>query len=334
MRLRTFTAPDMPAAMHMVREALGEDAIILASEKRNGKAVSVTAAIDLRDDKPVAAPKVQEKRNDVSADNLRYELQNILRFHNLPELYIARLLQRATDSDLISALALHQIGGNHNEQHLFRLALEKLVGLMFSFDPLPLDAPESRIMLVGVPGIGKTMTIAKLAARLTLEKQPVAVITTDNKRAGGVEQLKAFTDILNIELRVAPTREELINALNSLPGKVRVLIDTAGCNPYGDADMEELAGLVTLPDVEPVLVMPAGGDSLEAIDMVESFAPLPIRRLLITRADTARRFGGILAVAAAQGLAFSHISSSASIADTLHPVDAPLLAQLLLKYQL
>ncbi len=60
-----------------------------------------------------------------------------------------------------------------------------------------------RIMLVGPPGVGKTLTIARLAAQIAIQKHKLAVITTDNKRAGGVRQLQAFTDILELELSSA-----------------------------------------------------------------------------------------------------------------------------------
>lgn len=187
-------------------------------------------------------------------------------------------------------------------------------------------------MLVGAPGSGKTLTAAKIAAKIALAKQPLTVITTDNKRAGGIEQLQAFTDILGLELKTAASRSELADILAAAEGSV--LIDTAGCNPYEPSEINELAGFLSLGGIEPVLVMPAGGDSSEAVDIADAFAHLPVGRLLVTRADTARRLGGVLAAAAAHGLAFCHASRSASIVDSLHPLTPPLLAEFLLRHQL
>jgi flagellar biosynthesis protein FlhF len=334
MRLRTFTAPTIPAAMEMVRETLGDNAIILSSGKHNGHTVSVTAAVNKESDQ---WPVISDQKNispttdhrSLSTD-LRFEMQNVLRFHNLPEMFISRLMQKADEGDFTAAVALHKISGGRNARHLNRLAVEKLMAACFDFEPLAFDAPDTCIMLVGPPGAGKTLTIAKFAARMAMDKQALTVITTDNKRAGGIEQLKAFTDILHLELRVAASREELAAALNS--AAPRILIDTAGCNPYEEEECKELTSYTTIGGIEPILVMPAGGDSLEAIDMVETFSAMPIRRILVTRADTARRFGSILA-AGACGLAFSNASHSASIIDPLHPTDPTLLAELLLKYQ-
>lgn len=338
MRLRTFTAPDMPTALKMVRDAMGEDAIILSSETQRGqKGIIVRAAQD-GDDEPIfptqSAPAPSPAPLDAAtSEKLRSQLYNVLRFHNFPEHFFPRLYGKADPRELASLEALHQLGSRQDGNSFIRLALEKTVGQFFEFSPLAQDSAK-RLMLVGPPGMGKTLTTAKLAARLALQKKPVAVFTTDNKRAGGVEQLKAFTDILGIDLKVADSPTELAAQLRAVAPGHHVLVDTAGGNAYDPQDMKEISQLSRLPDIEPVLTLACGGDSMEAMDIGQSFASLPIRRLLITRTDSARRFGGVLAVAAAHKLAFCEMSSSASTIDPLRPMDGAALAQLLLRYQL
>jgi flagellar biosynthesis protein FlhF len=336
MRVRTFTAPSMPAAMEQVRQALGDDAVILSSES-SARGVKITAAIDAGDD-DLPAPAAKSSfapltSRDNAPDDLRFALQEALRFHNIPELFIAKMLQRATGGALPAAVALSR--GKVDKSAQLSLAMEKMLSGFFQFSPLPIPHGHAgrRLMLVGTPGIGKTLTTAKIAARVALAKQPMTVITTDTKRAGGIEQLKAFTDILSQPLLVAASRSELWRHVSAQPPEQAVLIDTAGCNPYNEEEWNELHHYATLDGIEPVLVLPAGGDSAEAIDMTERFAELPIKRLLITRTDATRRFGGALAAAAAHGLSFAHASTSASLADSLYPLDAGLLASLLLRYQ-
>jgi len=324
----------MPAAMKMVREAMGEDAIILSSQQANGKSVSVTAAIDLDDDMPPAKPFERITSRDNVPDDLRFAVQEILRFHNLPEFFIAKLLQKGQDGAFARANALFKQSGKTAQSHLHQLALEQLLTAYYHFIPWQESAAAGRhLMLVGTPGIGKTLTAAKLATRLSLARQPVAVITTDTKRAGGIEQLQAFTDILGIGLMVAASRTELWKQLKSIPKDKAVIIDSAGCNPYHDEEWQELQALASIESIEPMLVMPAGGDSAEAIDNTEIFMGLAIRRMILTRTDTTRRFGAALAAAAAHDLAFAQLSTSSSLADSLFPADAARLAQLLLRYQ-
>ncbi|NBX04328.1 MAG: hypothetical protein EBR02_09795 [Alphaproteobacteria bacterium] len=326
MRLRTFIAADMPAAIAVVRDALGDSAIILSSETLSDKRISVTAAVEEHDEEamiPNLKPAIKNnshsapKVSSIATDEMRHEIQNTLRFHNVPDLFIAKMMQEATNKNLRA------------------LSLENLLTVFFAFEPIALNA-RTKLMLVGAPGIGKTLTIAKMATRIAMEnpdiKKEMTVITTDNKRAGGVEQLRAFTDILGIRLRVAGTLSELREHIDVASHHAPLLIDTAGCNPYDADDMAELGAHASL-GIEPILAMQAGGDSMEAIDMAEAFSELPLERLLITRADTARRFGGVLACAAAHRLAFCNTSSSSSITDALAPLDGTRLAQFLLRYQ-
>ncbi|MDX1975107.1 MAG: hypothetical protein SFT92_05470 [Rickettsiales bacterium] len=339
MKLLTFQAADMPSALKMVREALGDNAIILANkEVQNGSRTlqQVTAAVD-EDATPAPKPAKQAPaaaRDNQSANDLRHDIHNILRFHNLPEVMIAKLMQTVSDNDLKTVMDLHHVGNNREPRQLHRLTLEKLLSHAFDFQPLPLDVKPTRTMLIGPPGIGKTLTIAKIASKLAMEKLPVAVVTTDNKRAGGIEQLSAFTTILGIDLKVADNVDALRQQLKVLPAFAHVLVDTAGCNPYDHQELKDTKAYATIEGIEPILVMPSGGDTLEAIDMTEQFGKLPVKRLLVTHADSTRRFGGILATAAVGGFSFCNISSSSSLVDSLQPADPKIVAQLLLRYQL
>ncbi len=345
MRLRTFTAVDMPSAMKLVREALGDNAVILSTDSKAGsRNITVTAAVEEEEEelpslrRGAANAAIQKKqnwiaspsaRNDESLINdIKFELQNTLRFHNIPEILIAKLLQKLTNTDYLDI-----IEKGRSTEELFRPALERLLSRSFVFDPLRFSTADLRLMLVGTTGIGKTLTIAKLATKLALDNQSLAVITTDNSRAGGIEQLQAFTNILNIELQIANGRTELENIVKSLPARTRILIDTAGCSPYNHNEFKELKSIASIAGIEPVLVLPAGGDSLEAIDMLEIFSELPIKRILVTRTDSARRFGSILSAAMAHGLSFCNISRTSSIMDSVQPLDPAILAQLLLKYK-
>ncbi|NCY25589.1 MAG: hypothetical protein EBX37_12260, partial [Alphaproteobacteria bacterium] len=246
MRLRTFTAPDMPTALKMVRDAMGENAVILSTEQQRGKkGINVVAAQE-GDDEPIfptatpspsrAAPE-PKTMSSAAAERIRSELQAVLRFHNVPETFLPRIFGKADPRELASIEALHALGPRQDSGSFLRLALEKTVGQFFEFDPLDFGHHSPHIMLVGPPGMGKTLTAAKIAAAITLQKRPLAVFTTDNKRAGGVEQLQAFTDILGIELQTADTPQDLGRKLKAVPMGVQALIDTAGGNPFDAADM-------------------------------------------------------------------------------------------------
>ena len=188
-------------------------------------------------------------------------------------------------------------------------------------------------MLVGPPGAGKTVTVAKLAARAILAGRSAALITTDTQRAGGVEQLAAFTRILNIQLKTAHTTAELRRTVaDRLAEDGPLYIDTPGTNPFSDSEMDHLSGLIRVAKAEPVLVLPAGGDAMEAAEIASSFADIGATRLLVTRLDMVRRVGGILAAADAARLKFCDVSITPYVADGLSAVNALSLARLIMPH--
>lgn len=329
MRLRTFTARSMPEALKQIKAELGEDAVIL-STKELASGIQVTAAME-PDAPPAprpAKPAAAATRAAHTADQLRYDVQNVLRFHNIPELFIAKMSATLNEAAIAHILARGRMNIADESAYFLSLALEHICAHFFQYHK-PVTHAE-RIMLVGTPGIGKTLTIAKLATQYALKSTLPVVITTDVMRAGGVEQLKTFTDILGVEIYVCKNARELSRELKHADKDTPVLVDTAGCNPYDADAIAELEALANLSGVEPVLVMPSGMDSQEAIDMSEIFMSLPISRLIATRTDSTRRLGGLISVASAHKLALYCLSGSASVTDTIKPCTAKILSELLL----
>lgn len=320
MRLRTFNAPDMSAAMQMIRETLGMEAIIIASHRLpNGKGVSVTAAAEQIEARPVASAGNLHKLPFTPKGVLK-SYEAMLRFHSTSDHVVSALMQTA--------------------QHLalrgqdIRTDLTRLMAASFQYAPLPLDQENFTIMLVGPPGTGKTMTIAKMASQVVMDKKKPIVITTDNKRAGGVEQLSAFTTILGLPLHIADNRGEFWKLLREYAPHNRILIDTGGVNPFNAADVRELSEYIKLDrSIEPILVSAAGSDSAEADDMARAFAPLGVRRMLITRIDAARRYGSVITAAHSGKFAFCHASNSSKVVGEFITLDPSMLTELLLRYQ-
>lgn len=335
MRLRTFTAESIPKAFALVKAELGEDAIILSTEEEKDGTISVTAAMD---PDAAIAPSPAKKtahltppsNSTARIDALRYDLQHCLRFHNVPELFISKMTATLNDATLLSILAKKRGNSTDARSYFLTLALEELCRKFFQFTP---RIPASqRLMIVGTSGIGKTLAVAKLATHYRLKKLPVMVITTDLQRAGGVEQLQSFTDILDIPLFTCADKKSLSHALKKLEHNTTLLIDTAGCNPYDDEALQTLKTMATQAKTECALVIPGGMDAQESLDITEMMMALPITQLIASRTDCARRFGSLLATAAAYELPFSFESNSASVAKTMPLFTPEHLAQHLVKY--
>ncbi|NBX65974.1 MAG: GTPase [Proteobacteria bacterium] len=331
MRLKSFYAKTMTEAMQMIREALGEDAIIVATREENGgRSVRVTAAIDRMDDGPAfeIAPKPRTARRPsagIPQDYLQYDLEEDAE-DAINEVLTDTLLRHGFPSDISdNVLSTATLMGMPDPQSALRAALEQT----FSFAPLPLKSHKA-LMLIGAPGAGKTLATAKLAARAVMAGRKAAVISTDTIRAGGVEQLEAFTKLLQIQLKKSRNAKELRAHLETTRDCDMVLIDTGGCNPFDVDDMRGLAGLMDSGAVEPVMVMAAGGDAEESAEMARCFAVLGVQRLLPTRLDIARRMGGLFAAASRSGIAFSEASNTPMVADGIVTLSAQSLSNLLL----
>jgi flagellar biosynthesis protein FlhF len=150
-----------------------------------------------------------------------------------------------------------------------------------------LTAPSTgrAIMLVGPTGVGKTTTIAKLAARAALiEGRRVQLITLDNYRVGGVDQIRTFADLIGVPLRVVASAHDLADAIDD--NDDLTLIDTAGRSPRDTVSIRELAdAIASAPPLETHLVIPAGSSAVAIEDIVNRYRPLNPARLLFTKLD-------------------------------------------------
>src|SRR5579885_3600123 len=210
------------------------------------------------------------------------------------------------------------------------VGLSGALAAVYAFTPIAEQGRSRPLMLVGPPGAGKTMAVAKLAARAVIAKRPVHIITADTVRAGAIEQLAAVARILGVELKIAESAGRLAALMLAAPAEALTLIDSSGVNPYSAADRRELSALLGAAGAEPILVMPAGGDALDAIDMARIFRDLGCSRMAVTRLDLTHRLGSVLAAADAARLGFAEAGVAAEIADGMIPFNPVVLARRLI----
>lgn len=320
MRLKSFYAKTMSEAMQMVRDTLGDDAVIVASREERGGSVHVTAAVE-----PNFELGGRADAGDVADDWLQYDDEDE-ESAVAEELTEAMLRHGVAEDVMDNILSCATVVGLDDPDHAMTASLEHL----FSFKPFSERAMKRPQMLVGMPGGGKTLATAKLAARGAMNGLKVGVISCDTVRAGGVEQLKAFTDLLNIDLKRADDPAMLKDALDSFKGADQILIDMPGINPFDKADLRMLAKFMSAHDACHHLVLQGGGDSEESSEVARIFSTLGVESLLPTRLDIARRFGGLLGAAHHGKLSFADASNTPKVADGLSALTPRKLARMLM----
>ena len=293
MRLKLYHASSVAEAMAQVRAEIGPDALIV-SNRRTAAGIELTVATEPADEPPAILPETRAAE---------------LAYHAVPPALSARLC-RPGPAGLADALAAE-----------FRFS--RLPGI--AAEP---DGRHRPLMLAGMPGAGKTLSVARLATRLVLDGIRPVVITADGRRAGAAEELAAYTRLLGLDLIVASTPATIARALGSarVPNGAPVLIDSAGIDPFDPAQVNALRELARAAHATPVLVMPAGLHPDEAAEQARAYAPLDVGHLLATRLDLARRLGSILAAAHAGDLALTAAGIGPGATDTLVPLTPAFLA--------
>ena len=189
---------------------------------------------------------------------------------------------------------------------------------------LRLPKGERRVVaLVGPTGVGKTTTIAKLAARAVFEEgHSVAVISLDNYRIAAVEQLRSYAEIMGIRFEVVFAPEEFRSMLDELRDYDLVLVDTAGRSPGSAAQIAESAELFSscAPD-EVHLVMTAGTLAQDMQQIIDNFAPLNCDQLIISKLDETKSLGGIYNLSRLCSLPVSYFTVGQSVPEDIRSAD-------------
>ncbi len=186
------------------------------------------------------------------------------------------------------------------------------------------------ISLIGPTGVGKTTTIAKIAARFALRhgRRNIALVTTDSYRIGAHEQLRTYGRILGVPVQVAADSFELEAVLKSCADKKLVLVDTSGVSQRDQRLAEQLSTLdIAAQPIRNYLVLSATGQMSLQEDVIKSFSRANLRGCILTKVDEAASLGEILSVLTEQALPVAYVSDGQKVPDDLHPARGQLLVK-------
>jgi flagellar biosynthesis protein FlhF len=344
--VRSFQGKTIAEVMEKVRASLGPEAMILTTRKLEGRGGLVEImAMPGSMQAPAAAPE--------GIGAVKSELMSLREMIVLLN-QSGRMVERLAANPVLLSLYAALIRGGVNDEaarHLFEKggalgngegaggagAKKKLMrGIMGAIEVNDLfekrrEGPVIAAFL-GTTGVGKTTTIAKLAARLLLkEKKKVGLISIDGYRIGAMEQLRIYANILGIPCFPAFCRKDLRYGLKRLWNRDVILIDTAGQSHYDREKIETLRALVH-GDIamDCHLLLPVGMNEREMDQAARNFQPLGCRSYIFTKVDESRRCGAMLNQILRHPLPISYVTTGQSVPEDIEKAEKAKLLNLIL----
>lgn len=365
MKVKKYIAPSMPEAMKKVRQDLGTNAVILQTKevKRGGflglfakKRIEVVAGLDpnpIRSDESkketvlgevekTISPSVQ-RDNEVILSELQ-QLKQMIHLQSsgkldseLPEYQLA--FRHLVDQEVDEAVAIEIINtiikSNGKEEQITYEAVMEAVGEYIekrirSFD-LSRLTEKKVIQFIGPTGVGKTTTIAKIAATLMLNNlKKVAFITTDTYRIAAVDQLKTYARILNVPLEVAYSLEEYREAIAKLKDYDVILVDTAGRNFREEKFVDQLEkNSEADTELDTYLVLSLTAKPKDIMDTFDQFHAIPIQAIIFTKIDETTQFGSLINLPLTKGVDIAFLTNGQDVPDDLLIANPKKISQLI-----
>jgi flagellar biosynthesis protein FlhF len=243
----------------------------------------------------------------------------------VPEVLARQLLRHVADN-----LEVDQAGSPQAIQSALCEAVAEFVPIA---PPIRAVVGTRRIVaLVGPTGVGKTTTVAKLAANFKLlHGIRVGLVTVDTYRIAAVEQLKTYAEIIDLPLAVANDPAEMRQAIDDLGAVEMVFVDTAGRSPRDEVKIRELAAFLAQARPDEVhLVLSAGASQSSLRSAVDRFSQVRADRLILTKLDEAEGFGAILGVLGQANRPVSYLTTGQTVPDDIEPAQRERLARLVL----
>jgi flagellar biosynthesis protein FlhF len=233
-----------------------------------------------------------------------------------------RLLISGVDAEIARAMITRICGpGDVSIQEADRRFSEELSRCFPVSGPLKLkDKGPLLCAFVGPTGVGKTTTLAKLAAHYRLNKnKSVSILTADTYRIAAIEQIRTFADIMDIRLHVVFSPDEVPEALAACNDDEIVFIDTAGRSPHNTDHMRELGAFMKAINPEEVhLVLSATTKDQDLSETIARYRPLGANRVLFTKFDETVKLGNVFnAVVKAGEVPVSYFTFGQSVPDDI-----------------
>jgi flagellar biosynthesis protein FlhF len=342
MKIKTFRAKSFGEALALVKKELGEDAVILSTQEQQGArpSVEVSAAVDYEIGEaastrrpapfrvspaprpPGEAPPVLEhaeirQLKRALTEAIKAEVMSIREILEASRVEAEEASLPAGKREILRFLK----GRGVREEHARGLCgkantLKDVPRAMLAGVAVREEGAEAKkaVMLMGPTGVGKTTTVAKLAAASIKAGKRIAIVSLDSYRIGAIEQIRIYSKIIGVPLEVAADARQVKACVARHSDKDIVFIDTTGRNPMEGAFLSELTPLFEsgVP-METHLLVSATSDYDFLERAWKAYARLPVDFVGVTKVDEAVRYGALYNVSALCGKPIAYLTTGQSV---------------------
>lgn len=361
MKVKKYMVNDIKEALEQIKRDLGEDAVILSTRsiKKGGflgigakRYLEVTAVCEEKSYQGRTETnevyrfqellvKNKEKRQEEEIRELKQMIQemrsmlSINKQNDLPQ-NIQKLFKAFQIHDvdpIVTNRIIEYIRIAYGDIAIDESFRQKLAEYIIPFMKTEVPQLEKVILLVGPTGVGKTTTLAKLAARLRLvEKKQIAILTLDTYRIAATEQLKTYATIMDIPMRVAYTPREARMELDAMRDFDSILIDTAGRSQNNDIQMSELKALAeTITPNICFLVASMNCKYSDFKDIMNRFAVAKYTHVILTKMDETKSYGHIINIPQSSNAPIAFITNGQRVPEDIIEANARELAYIFSK---
>ncbi|GLI50141.1 flagellar biosynthesis regulator FlhF [Tepidanaerobacter syntrophicus] len=247
-----------------------------------------------------------------------------------------RMSDMEIETDIINAVISGisaEIKEGSSEIDLRNIFKKEIASLVDATEPIELSRENNIIAFVGPTGVGKTTTIAKIAAHFSLYKNKrVAMLTTDTFRVGAIEQLRLYGDLMEIPVFVVYNLEDMKLIHKDISNYDLLLVDTMGFNPNNRMQIKKIKGLLdNICPTEIHLVISASTKTCDLIDILNNYKELQYTKIIVTKLDETKSYGVLLnTIKAAKNCKLSYLTMGQNVPDDIEVASADRIADMIL----
>ena len=220
----------------------------------------------------------------------------------------------------------------NNKTLLYNTLKKEIISFIDEVEPISLSDKNNVVAFVGPTGVGKTTTIAKLAAHFVLYKnKKVAMITADTFRVGAIEQLKHYGDLLEVPVHVVYRPEDVKEILTELKDYDLLLVDTMGFSPNNRIQIKKVKNLLDILNPDDIyVVVSAATKNQDMVDILNNYKELQYKKIIVTKLDETKSYGIILNAINISGCKLSYLTTGQNVPDDIEVASGDKIADLIL----